>query len=108
MDGGIVSIPAILSIFKGMDIFQTFIILSYGVIFYYLYVTNQHAKEINNSVNHKGSNEPTLREATMEIRERILNMKEDNVTHFTKIDRGLGKLGRKINNHEDRIKILEE
>lgn len=92
----------------GIDLYKLITILFFGVIFYYIYSTHQNSKEINSAVNHKGAQEPTLREAVMDIREKQAERHGLYIERFDNLDYNLEKLDKEVSKHEKRLTKLEK
>lgn len=100
----------LLSLIKTTDI-NTLLIFVILCLIGVIYKDNRKIKkstgEINTAVNHKKAEEPTLRQAVMETREKILEVGECQLQHMQATKKGFERINKKIANHDDRIVNLE-
>ena len=82
-------------------------ILGLIYIIYKIETIKLETKEINKAVNHKGSDEPTLREAVMELRESEKVRHGDIKDKIIKVDKKVTKVVKKVKEHDKRIDLIE-
>ena len=76
--------------------FQLIVILSFACIALYIWVDRRDTTQINNAVNHKREDEPTLREAVMQIRSSMMTFIATTEQHLSFIDGRVVDIEKKV------------
>jgi hypothetical protein len=79
-----------------LTLFQLIILWVFALVWLYIWVDRRDTAQINNAVNHKREDEPTLREAVMQIRANMSTFIATTEQHLAFIDNRVDAVEKKV------------